>query len=78
MEMEISICFCPAVCPDVVIPGEFRNLQLNLKLRGEFEPLVRTIFCAARACFCYIKGFCKPVPNLYCISGSNDYSIRYE
>ncbi len=42
MYIRISICFCP----DVVIPGEFRNLQVNLKNEG----CVRTIFCAARAC----------------------------
>ena len=42
MYSRISICFCP----DVVIPGEFRNLQVNLKNEG----CVRTIFCAARAC----------------------------
>ena len=32
-------------CPDFVIPGEFRNLQVIL----ENEGCVRTIFCAARA-----------------------------
>ena len=36
-----------SVCPDVVIPGEFRNLQVILEIEG----CVRKIFCVARACF---------------------------
>ena len=50
-----------SVREDVVIPGEFRNLQVIL----ENEGWVRTIFCAARMFLLHqAKGFC--------ISGCND------
>ena len=43
-----NLDLCLSSKKDVVIPGEFRNLQVNLESEGCF----RTIFCPARACFC--------------------------
>ncbi len=62
--VEISICFCPSV--RMLIPGEFCNLQVNL----ENEGCVRTIFCAARACFCSSISMCSSFYTIasFCIS----------
>ena len=57
-QSSLDPVFCSELCrvksrfvsvrKDVVFPGQFRNLQVIL----ENEGCVRTIFCAARPCFC--------------------------
>ena len=68
--LDLCLSVRPSVKKDVVIPGEFRNLQVNL----ENEGCVRKIFRAARACSCSIKGFCKPQPVFL---DANDYRHEY-
>ena len=65
-----------SICPDVVIPGEFRNLQVIL----ENEGCVRTIFCAARACFCSMKPheIMKPSVREYFLDVSHASDFRQE
>ncbi len=66
-----NLDLCVSGKKDVVIPGEFHNLKVNL----ENEGCVRTIFFAARACFCSMKA--SRVMHFWMRSIGHEYFLTY-